>query len=360
MKFVNGLSLEVTQRCNSNCLYCFSNSSPETLDEIPVDKLIEIIEEYEALENKVAYDRYDGKKLESQIVITGGEFLLHKQWRAFFSYLTKRKIPFIAATNGIQLNPEIVDFLSSTSIKLLQISLDGVKEQDNRLRNPLSTNKVIDNIKYISNTKFKKKVVIKSTLTQYNIDSMDELILFCKKLGLQLNFGFVQILGRAMEYKNIALSSKQIHSVNVKITEKFPEIPLPVMFSHSECPLDIDKEPMSFRVAANGDIYPCASFHEKFFSIGNVYQNTLLEAVESRRFSEIQKWISARKKIMLQENCKGCYVANICKGSCPAASHYEMGDVYKPNTRLCEACQSLSYYMLPRMVNRTVPNVERV
>lgn len=66
------------------------------------------------------------------------------------------------------------------------------------------------------------------------------------------------------------------------------------------------------------------------------------------------------KKIMLQENCKGCYVANICKGSCPAASHYEMGDVYKPNTRLCEACQSLSYYMLPRMVNRTVPNVERV
>ena len=122
MKFVNGLSLEVTQRCNSNCLYCFSNSSPETLDEIPVDKLIEVIEEYEVLENKVAYDRYDGKKLESQIVITGGEFLLHKQWRAFFSYLTKRKIPFIAATNGIQLNPEIVDFLSSTSIKLLQIS----------------------------------------------------------------------------------------------------------------------------------------------------------------------------------------------------------------------------------------------
>ena len=77
MKFVNGLSLEVTQRCNSNCLYCFSNSSPETLDEIPVDKLIEVIEEYEVLENKVAYDRYDGKKLESQIVITGGEFLLH-------------------------------------------------------------------------------------------------------------------------------------------------------------------------------------------------------------------------------------------------------------------------------------------
>lgn len=36
-------------------MYCFSNSSPDTLDEIPLEKLMEIIEEYEALENKLAY-----------------------------------------------------------------------------------------------------------------------------------------------------------------------------------------------------------------------------------------------------------------------------------------------------------------
>lgn len=359
MKFVNGLSLEITQKCNSSCLYCFSNSSPETLDEIPVEKLIEIIDEYQTLPNKWAYDQYEGKKLESQIVITGGEFLVHRQWRTLFTYLTERGIPFIAATNGIQLNPDTVEFLSNTSIKLLQISLDGVKEEDNRLRSPHNTAQIIKNIKYISNTDFKERVVIKSTLTQYNIESVDELILFCKDNGLHLNFGFVQVLGRAMEYKDMALSSKQIHSVNKKLIEKYPEIPLPVMFSHSECPLDIDSEPMSFRIAANGDIFPCASFHEKFFSIGNIYRNTLLEAIEGRRFFEIRTWISERKSKMLQGACKKCYVANICKGSCPAASYYEMGDVYKPNHRLCEACKAFSYYMLPQMVNGAVPSVER-
>ena len=54
---------------------------------------------------------------------------------------------------------------------------------------------------------------------------------------------------------------------------------------------------------------------------------------------------------MSNNQCKNCYVSNLCQGSCPAASYYEMGDVNIPVHRLCEASKKFNYYMLPKLLN---------
>ena len=174
---------------------------------------------------------------------------------------------------------------------------------------------------------------------------------FCQKHDVRIVFGYMQVLGRATKNIELALDSDQIVKFNKNIIENHPNIVLPLMFSHTPCPLDIDTEPLSFRVASDGRVFPCASFHEDFFCIGNIYDNTLSDIINSDKFKSIQNWIHERKKIMSNNQCKNCYVSNLCQGSCPAASYYEMGDVNIPVHRLCEASKKFNYYMLPKLLN---------
>lgn len=131
----------------------------------------------------------------------------------------------------------------------------------------------------MARSKIKSKVTVKATLTKQNVNSATSLIDFCRELGVRIVFGYVQILGRAAENFEYALSSDEITNFNIFLVDNYPEIALPLMFSHTPCPLDIEEEPLSFRIAANGDIFPCASFHEQFFCIGNIFSTTLKEAI---------------------------------------------------------------------------------
>lgn len=359
MKYVNGLTIEVTKKCNSRCKYCFSSSSPQTMDEIPLKSLINLIDQYEILENKLAYDYVKNKKLKSQVIITGGEFLLHNNWREFLTYLTKKNIAFEAASNAIALDDDAIDFLNKTSINILQISLDGMREEDNLLRNPQKTKQVINRLKQLANSPLKERIRIKATLTKQNYKSASELIAFSKEIGLELVFGYVQVLGRAASNFSYVLESNDIVDFNKQIVEKYPDLVLPLMFSHAPCPLDIDTEPLAFRIAANGDIFPCASFHEQWFCIGNLYKNSLKEAISGNKFVELQTWVKNRKNLMSKGVCKGCYAVNICQGSCPAASYYECGDAYIPTKRICYAAQKFNYYMLPKLLKNEVRLAER-
>ncbi|MBQ8188164.1 MAG: radical SAM protein [Lachnospiraceae bacterium] len=359
MKFVNGLSVEVTQKCNSHCRYCFSESSPLTCKEIPFAKLVDVIEQYLTLENKLVYDALENKRLKSQLVITGGEFFLHSQWKKLLEYLTDRSIEFDTATNGILLNDDMIEFLGKTSVNDFQISLDGLKKEENALRNPLYLETIIDNIKKVAESPLRERTTIKATVTKYNINAVSGLVQFCEENGLRLIFGYVQVLGRAAHHHEYILSADEIKEFNINIVENYPKIVLPLMFSHAPCPLDVEEEPLAFRIAANGDIFPCASFHEDFFVIGNIYDCSLQEAINSEKFKKIQAWVKERKNRMISDKCVNCYVADFCQGSCPAASYYEMGDVYAPVRRICDAAKGFNYYMLPKLFKEKVKLTDR-
>lgn len=349
MKYVNGLTLEVTKKCNFECQYCFSSSNNKERDELPATLIMNLIDQFQKLENKIQYEKSKNRTRNIQVVITGGEFLLHPNWSVLIDYLSENSVPFDISTNGILLSKEIIDKFVDSSVNDFQISLDGLNPEDNYLRNPEKTNTIINNIRLAANSPLRERITIKATITKINQKSVFSLVPFCEELGLRLVLGYVQILGRAAENIEMALSTSEIVALNKTIINKYPSLSLPLMFSHTPCPLDIDNEPLSFRIAANGDIYPCASFHEPFFVIGNAYTTTLKDAIEGKRFKELQQWIASRKQRMSTHECKNCYVSSYCQGSCPAASYYECGDVYLPTTRLCMAAKQFNYFMVSKL-----------
>lgn len=359
MKFVNGLALEITQRCNNECKYCFSSSNPSITTEIPLNMLISIVDQYITMENKIAYERWENRRLESQIVITGGEPFLHSEWKSFFSYLTDIDEQFDVASNGILISEKDVVFLSETTIHDLQISLDGMREEDNILRNPQKTKLIIDKIRMLANSPLKSKLTVKATVSKYNVKHAQELIDFCKDIDVRLVFGYIQVLGRAALDTSYLLNSEEIKQFNRFIVENNPHLVLPLMFSHVPCPLDIDEEPLAFYISAEGDIYPCASFHESFFCIGNIYRDNLSQAIGGSRFKEIQNWVSERKEYMKSGPCKKCYVSDYCRGSCPAASYYEMHSDRIPPIRICEGAKKFNFYMLPKLLQNNVKFPDR-
>lgn len=359
MKYVNGLTLEITSKCNSMCRYCFSESGPTCTPELTLDDMIKVIDQYIALENKIAYDNSPNKKLKSQLIITGGEFLLHNQWKELFQYLTNQHISFSAASNGILLYQDVIDFINQTSILDLQISLDGLSESDNILRNPSTMKTVIENLKLLSNSPLKNRTTIKTTITKANQHVARDMVNFARSLGFNMVFGFVQILGRASSDHEYVLNSQEIAKFNKQVVENYSDVVLPLMFSHAPCPLDIDDEPLAFRVSSTGDIFPCASFHEDFFKLGNILKTSLKDTLQSDKFHRIQQWVSDRKNIMIHGPCKNCYVSYICQGSCPAASYYEEGDMYLPTKRICNAAKQFNCYMFPKLLNQEVTFADR-
>ena len=65
-------TLEITRKCNANCIHCIVNAGCEKQDELTNSEIITLLEDFGDLGCK-------------NVVITGGEPLLRKEWPMFIA-----------------------------------------------------------------------------------------------------------------------------------------------------------------------------------------------------------------------------------------------------------------------------------
>lgn len=130
---------ECTWRCNLSCRHCGSDcKSSSSLPDMPSQDFLKVIDSL--------IPHIDPHKV--NIVITGGEPLVRKDLEYVGKELYKRQFPWGIVTNGLLLTNERFESLRRAGLHNLTISLDGLEETHNWMRNhPYSFQKAYNAIK---------------------------------------------------------------------------------------------------------------------------------------------------------------------------------------------------------------------
>lgn len=177
-KRIQILHLDLTTKCNLNCIYCFvkrndfvSNSSKE-LPIINSNQWLEIINQASLMGIK-------------KIIFSGGEPLLYSNFVEIFkrtNVFAKEIVIFTNLTKHCTNN--LLQILRNLKSKLIIItSIDGL--QSHSINRPVSNiEEIIKNIKLIHSKNKNVKIIINTVVTKYNINEIPQLIPLLKEIGI--------------------------------------------------------------------------------------------------------------------------------------------------------------------------------
>ena len=159
------LFLEITRLCNLTCKHCGSDCNAGTeFNALTTDSWLKIIED-------VACSFYPIPA----IVLTGGEPLLHPEFRKIIGKLCEMNFRWGIVSNGYELDDSTLETMLSQHIHSITISLDGKDKSHNWLRGKQdSYGKAIQAIYAISKSKIPQRDVV-TCVTPRNIEELDDI-----------------------------------------------------------------------------------------------------------------------------------------------------------------------------------------
>lgn len=220
------ITLDLTYKCNFRCLHCFNNSGEHNLglEELTDDEIRIIVE--------------DIIKLRPQgVCICGGEALLRKDLACEIARKivegTGGKTQVNMVTNGYLMTQEIADDLKKAGFTNVQISLDGLEENYEWLRNKKGAFKhAVDGLKYL--VKAGLKADVSFCPTKKNCNEAVDVMKLCDDIGV---YSFrtqpLMLLGRAKDnLKDYVLSNEEYRKLVLELET----------CNYDECKTDMEYE----------------------------------------------------------------------------------------------------------------------
>lgn len=308
--FLNALYLNMTQKCNLHCTYCYATSRKEHgKGNLALDDYKRILLEAKSISEKI------------DVIFTGGEPLLSEHTLDVARFAKSLGFGCRILTNATLINESNIEELVRC-FDFFKISLDGSSEEKHdHYRGKGSYKQTLHAIELLEkhNANFQLAMVV----TKENADDVSAMN---EKWGSKLTYQPLFPLGRAKEQKqNFALTGLEYYAAmcqNVNINP-FSDISN-VIRAHREnrsivkCSMG-DGE---LSISCTGDIYPCQLLHTEEFCIGNI-KNQNLQNVYNSKENERFKFHT----VDIIEKCKQCDFRYLCGGACQARNFTETGTI---------------------------------
>jgi cyclic pyranopterin phosphate synthase len=135
-----------------------------------------------------------------EVRLTGGEPLMHPQFREILTALTKCDLKKLAiTTNAILLDKEI-DFLIENNVKSLNISFDSLNENSfNFITKTKTFQKVLSSILKANDLGFNIKINA-VMMKNINFEEVDQFLEFSSKHNIEVRFLELMKIGQALQY----------------------------------------------------------------------------------------------------------------------------------------------------------------
>jgi ribonuclease HI len=132
---------ETTLRCNLRCRHCGSDCDKDkSIEDLPKEKVLQVFRDI--AENYKAED--------IMVAVTGGEPLVRRDLFEVLSEINGMGFPWGMVTNGMLVDENIVKKCEDAGMKTVSVSLDGIGETHNWLRNSeLSYDRAINALKML-------------------------------------------------------------------------------------------------------------------------------------------------------------------------------------------------------------------
>jgi radical SAM enzyme (rSAM/lipoprotein system) len=218
---LNYLFWECTTRCNLNCLHCGSDCHVDTTHpDMPVEDFLR------------ALDTIDKPAQNFIVALTGGEPLLRKDLEAVGMEIRKRGMRWGMVSNGHLYNRKRHLSLLNAGMGALTISLDGMEESHDWLRNrPSSFARVEQAIGLAANSERLNFDVV-TCVHRRNLKELPSIYNYLQTKGVKAWRLFTIIpIGRAKENPELNLSDKEFRAMLDFITEYRGKGDMDVKFS---------------------------------------------------------------------------------------------------------------------------------
>lgn len=315
---------ECTTRCNLNCIHCGSDCAKDSNHpDMPLQHFLD------------ALDTIPNKPKDFIVVITGGEPLVRNDLEQCGYAIRSRNIKWGIVTNGYLYTKERHISLLNAGMGAVTISLDGLEENHNWLRNTkISFSKVESAIELMASaTRLSFDVV--TCVNSRNISELEDIynFLLAKRVKAWRIFTIAPI-GRAKENEELSLSKTQFRELMSFIKNKRTKNQIDVKFS---CEGYVGRYENEVRdtsffcraginigsVLIDGYISTCPNI-DRNFSQGNIYKDSLNEIWNKKfRLFRDKMWNKTGK-------CKNCKEYKNCEGN---GMHYREFD--NPNVLVC-------------------------
>lgn len=301
------LTWEITNRCNLNCPFCYIHNHVNYKD-----VSFEIARPY--LDEIVSMGLI-------RVTLTGGECILHKDFRKIYVYFKEKGVLVDIYTNGILLDEEIFALFDELPPNRVEMSIyDSITNQSKPYENALRLKN--NNI----------NVLIKCTVTTMTLPFFDEIREWCS--SNKVDFKFDTDISDAFD-------GSQTSQYQIGLTDK---IRLDKMRIKSKMPgrkmkcFSCGAGNVSYHINSNFELGLCCRDLERYPLLGSTFHDSYNEMVD-----KILKY-----KNMPYENCTKCFAKSICrmcylralKKDCPDGSIR-----LKASKKFCEETQKYYTYL---------------
>jgi uncharacterized protein len=336
--------------CNFDCTYCYQSSYENNRSLITTDVVDAF---FENIQKQFADRRF-------YITLFGGEPLLKGSHQKriidyFLKVASDKNISVAIVTNGYNL-VDYVPLLAKSSIREVQVTLDGPREIHNK-RRPLKNNETgtFDQIvmgidaALAANLRINFRVV----LDKNNIDYLPELAAFAKEQGWTSNPLFKTQFGRNYELHHCSASPDILFS-RIALYEKIYELTKtnPVI-------LDFHKPAYSISrfLSENGelpdplfDACPGCKTEWALDYTGGIYSCTATVGKQDERLGTFYPTVQLDDELVAQwrnrdvttiNKCNSCSNRLACGGGCASVAKNETGSLLSPDCRPIKELLSL-------------------
>jgi sulfatase maturation enzyme AslB (radical SAM superfamily) len=279
----------ITGTCQLSCSYCFYETgvNKRPIGYVNLDTVKSVIPQIAEVFDK--------------IVLTGGEPLLHPNFKEVVTIIKKTGLRLELLTDGIYLNEEIIELLIKIGIERIAVSLDSINHIDNeqyrspKKKSPKTTETTIKNLRYFAAHKPDNlEIVVLQTITRTNVSCILPMQHFCNSLNINHIVHPADVPNNSLELRSICwnnASSDEIRQLEecminwangdfnkLEYVDLAVDLIKGVNISKVTCPMGDS----SYFINTDGVMYPC--FHREDYPMGMVNNQSISKLLENSTF----------------------------------------------------------------------------
>ncbi len=323
--------IELTYRCNLNCLHCYCNGCGGKEGELNILEWKRILDEIQ-------------KEGCVYLILGGGEPLIREDFLELYMYAKKKGFIVTIFTNGQILSSKILNFLVKSPPFSLEVTLNGITsityEAITRVKGSFS--KTLENIKKIKENNL--PLILKSNCLQQNNKEIGRIKSFADNFLGKPQGGYYfkydpmiyPKFNRDKTPTNFRLSSSQILNVRRQdpdIRRQFKKClseDFPVLRRNNSFLYQCDSWLNNFFIDPYGRL--------KFCELSSKFSSDLKTTSFKEGFYKIFPRL-LKERFRSDSKCKNCSLRPICY-HCPARAYLETGDEEAPVSYYCDLAKS--------------------
>lgn len=326
--------VHVSNRCNLNCLGCYSLDEKRNKAEEP------------ALNDlKIALRRLKDAGILS-LVISGGEPFLRNDLYELLHYGKK------------ELNIERIAVITNGTVKTdygkyrgivdeISVSVDGFShEVPTFIRDKGIFDKIIETVGIIKRSGI--PVSILPTLHKRNSAFVHKYRELANELGVELNFSILSVCDTP-EFHDFIPKNEQLHELSKSLIELGSSIHDTPVGADLAAGISCGAANSIVSIATDGTVYPCHMLHESEFKMGNIFTADL------NRYNLNKDVLTLFQKANVEniEECHSCEYKYFCSSGCRARAYFKTGTIFSKDS-YCE----LSRYFYDLVSDRLLRGLE--